>query len=213
MSTLAQESERLSEMIGKSITRTAIESPRLFVFDDVLFNPWDYEMMARSAPFHSVAVGPAWFHGIADAPQSGFGLVAWLCAKFPTARPTLSFFRESPDGQVEPNFIHTDRDMGDWTAILYLNERPYNGDGTIFWRDKKTGEVVSTETDVHAEGERWNEPGRFEVATHVAAKFNRCVVFSAPLFHSRALFDNYGTSGQDARLIQIVFGTGSLEQS
>lgn len=211
MSTLAQESERLTLMIGASITRESAGPTTLLVFDDVLQIPAWYAATARRFDFHSVAVGPAWFHGIADAKDTPFA--KWLQEKFPKTTQTLSFFRESPDGQVEPNFIHTDRDMGDWTAILYLNERPYNGDGTIFWRDKKTGEVVSTETDVHAEGERWNEPGRFEVATHVAAKFNRCVVFSAPLFHSRALFDNYGTAGHDARLIQIVFGTGSLEQS
>lgn len=212
MNTFAEESERLTAMMIRrqiAFTPTPVE---LFVFDDVIPCHAYYAAAARASAFRSVAVGPAWFHGIAEA-MTGDEFSEWLSLKFPNAVSTLSFFRESPDGQVEPNFIHTDRDMGDWTAILYLNDRPYNSDGTIFWRDTKTGEVASVETNAHAEGERWNEPGRFEVATHVAAKFNRCVVFSSALFHSRALFDNYGTAGKDARLIQIVFGTGSLETS
>lgn len=212
MSTLATESERLTAMIGKPIARETTDASKLFVFDDVLDDPNVYALAARMAPFHSVSVGLATFHGIADA-ESGHELLDWLVVKFPRARPTLSFFRESPEGQIEPNFIHTDRDMGDWTAILYLNETPAVGDGTIFWRDTKTGEAESRETDIHAEAERWLDRDRWEAGATVGAKFNRCVVFSAPLFHSRALFDNYGTAGKDARLIQVVFGTGSLEQS
>ena len=38
--------------------------------------------------------------------------------------PTLNFVRQSPAGQVEPNFIHTDADMGDWTALYYLTADP-----------------------------------------------------------------------------------------
>lgn len=211
MKTLAMESERLTDMIGKSISRSPINGSRVFVFDDVLKNPLDYARNARASHFHSVAVGPATFHGIADADQQI--LHRWLVAKFPRVIPTLSFFRESPAEQDEPNFVHTDRDMGDWTAILYLTEKPADGDGTTFWRDDKTGEYTSRETNIHAEGERWADLDRWREGAAVDAVFNRCLVFSSALFHSRALFENYGTAGKDARLIQVVFGTGLLEQS
>ena len=62
-----------------------------------------------------------------------------LVRMFPAATPTLSFFRKSPAGQEEPHWIHTDVDMGDWTALLYLNPDPPAGDGTVFWTHLATG--------------------------------------------------------------------------
>lgn len=211
MRILTKEAERLAEMTSReAMSATALNGAQVVVYDDVLVMPCAYADRARTSDFHSVAVGAATFHGIADAMNPS--LPRWLRDRFPNAWPTLSFFRESPAGQVEPNFVHTDRDMGDWTAILYLTEHPAEGDGTMFWRDRRTGEIVSHETDVHDEGARWADRDRWEMEALIGAKFNRCVVFSSALFHSRALFENYGTAGKNARLVQIVFGTGSLEQ-
>jgi hypothetical protein len=150
------------------------------------------------------------FSGIQPAEDST--LPTWIVRQCPWLTPTVSFFRLSPAGQEEPNYIHTDRDMGHWTAILYLNPTPAEGDGTTFWRHRATGAVSSLTNDTQAlrdEQLAWRDLTQWEPAVQLGAQFGRLVLFSADLFHSRAIPENYG-AGDDARLIQVVFGTGAL---
>ena len=109
----------------------------LRVHDGVLADFHAYAHAARRRTFESVTRGATTFHGI--APCADPTLPDWIRAHYPRAVPTLSFFRQSPAGQVEPNYLHTDRDMGDWTAIFYLTVDPPPEDGTTFWRDRDTG--------------------------------------------------------------------------
>lgn len=181
----------------------------IHVFDGVLPDPTTYRETALSLPFASVPQGAATFHGIAM--DASAWLPTWVQTIYPALVPTLSFFRQSPEGQDEPNYIHTDVDMGAWTAILYLNPYPPHGDGTTFWRHRISGEIEAT-TDpalLPLEQCAWRDQTQWEPWTTVAAKFNRVVLFPAPYFHSRAIPGNYGT-GADARLIQVCFGTGVL---
>lgn len=184
----------------------------LYVTDDVVRDLPAYRAAVLALPFQTVTVGPLAFHGI--APCADPMLASWITARYPRARPRMTFFRQSPAGQGEPNFIHTDRDMGDWSGIFYLTAHPAPGDGTIFWRDRITGATASTArtaADLVEEAVTWRERDRWEEWARIEARPGRLVLFPAPLFHSRAIFENYGT-GDDARLIQLVFGTGSLEQ-
>jgi Family of unknown function (DUF6445) len=184
----------------------------ILVFDDVVPDPDAYRAVALAQPFRSLEVAPGViFHGIAMVTDQV--LVEWMAHRFPQLTPTLTFFRQSPAGQVEPNYIHTDRDMGDWTAILYLNPDTPKGDGTVFWRHRVTGATESVTDDAHAlavEQAAWRDRTLWEPAVEVEARFNRVLVFSAAQFHSRAIPNNYGV-GEDARLIQVVFGSGALE--
>jgi hypothetical protein len=179
----------------------------LVVVDDVLPDPEAYRAMALAQPFGSVTIGGATFHGIAACPDTA--LRDWLAARCEVDGPVTTFFRQSPAGQLEPNYIHTDQDMGAWTAILYLNPTPQAGDGTAFWQRKDTGARESageTIEELLPEWLAWREPDLWERWATVEAKFNRVVLFPAPYFHSRALFENYGQSSDDARLIQVLFG-------
>jgi hypothetical protein len=151
------------------------------VLDDVLSNPDEYRKQALSGEFHSVSFGPETFHGIQAPPTSEFAIS--FQKKFPEFNPVLTFLRKSPLGQVEPNFIHNDAAMGDVTAILYLNPEPPREDGTRFY--KQSGNNFLFDVDVRA-------------------KFNRAVVFSADIPHSRSIHENYG-DGDSARLIQVLF--------
>jgi hypothetical protein len=180
------------------------------VHEDVL--PDDYRAFARDRPFGSVTIGAATFHGIAECADQT--LVHWIEAHYPQARPTLTFFRQSPAGQLEPNYVHTDRDMGDWTAILYLTDDPAPGDGTTFWRHRPTGATASTattEAEFRAEWQQWRDLGLWTPWHAVRAAPSRLLRCPAPGFHSRSILENYGIAGEDARLVQLVFGTGSLE--
>lgn len=169
------------------------------VHDGIVADPVAYRARALAQSFDSVDVGHAMFHGIAvcEAPD----VIDWLAVAYPTLEPTLSFFRQSPAGQDEPNFIHTDVDMGDVTVIVYWNDPPADGDGTSFWRHRDCGAV----TGGLLTGDAGKNLDAWECWRTVPAVFNRAVVFDAPLFHSRAIRENYG-QGSDARLIQVVFG-------
>ena len=176
------------------------------VLDDFLQDPEDYRALALAREYKTYEFeGGIKFHGIAT--PTPLRVPIRIGALYPRAAPTLSFFRKSPDGQKEPHWIHTDVDMGDWTALLFLNPDPPAGDGTVFWRHLATGATGSTvphERSIEGRTRRGWEEWRT-----VAAKFNRLILFPATFFHSRAIYENWG-EGDDARLVQVVFGKGEL---
>ncbi len=169
------------------------------VYDDVLPDPSALRAQVLAGGFASVPYGGAIFHGIQRCSDSA--LERWLVQTDPTRQPTLAFYRQSPQGQIEPNAVHTDADMGDWTAVLYLTPDPPPGDGTTFLRHVATDRIASAR---HDEQRLWRTD-RFEPWHHVPAQFNRVVVFPSTYFHTRSLVDNYG-DGDTARLTQVVFG-------
>lgn len=183
------------------------DDPAIVVVDDVLPDPEAYRRMALSQPFGDVTIGHATFHGIAPCPDHT--VREWIASRCGDVGTVTTFFRLSRAGQDEPNFIHTDRDMGGWTGILYLTPQPVTGDGTTFWTQRKTGRIASegdTVEDLLPEWLAWRDWSQWEPRHTVEAKFNRLVLFPAAYFHSRALFENYGTTAEDARLIQVMFG-------
>jgi hypothetical protein len=182
----------------------------MVVCDDVLADPGAYRAAVLEKPFNDIVVGADVFHGIQLAEDEWFP--AWIVERFPHLTPTLSFFRQSPIGQREPHYIHTDRSMGDWTAVLYLTPHPPAGDGTLFWKYIPTGAICSTASDDMTLAEEelaWQDPRQWEEVGRIEAKFGRALLFPADRFHSRAIPENYG-SGDDARLVQVVFGLGAL---
>jgi hypothetical protein len=150
------------------------------ILDDVLPDPMAYRSEARRLPFRDLTLGPDTFRGIAPSHRDDVDRVAEIQTN---ASSVLSFFRRSPKGQVEPNYVHSDDMMGRFTAIYYLNPEPADGDGTAFWE---------------RDGDEW------KMTRLVPPKFNRLLTFPAGLHHLRALFDNYG-EGDGARLIQVIF--------
>jgi GNAT superfamily N-acetyltransferase len=181
------------------------------VCDDVLPDAAAYRAASRAQPVAAVEPAPGVvFPGI-GAPVDD-RLPQWIAARWPALTPTQSFLRRSERGSPQPTYIHTDVDMGDWTAIYYLTDAPPAGDGTTFWRQRATGALLSlarTEAALATERAAWRDPAQWVPWRTVAARPNRLVLFPAAYFHSRALPDNYGT-GDTARLIHVVFGTGPV---
>ena len=177
----------------------------IFVFDDVLPDPVAYRAAALSLPFGDFQDDGVVFHGVIRAPDDELAEI--IRARFPEARPSLSFYRKMPRGQVEPTFIHSDPMLGDWVAVLYLTlitpDTPPE-DGTRFWRHIPTGRTRGPwEPRIARDRTQW-ESWRL-----VGALFNRLVVFPSDLFHSRSVEENFG-EGETARLIQVAAGTGRL---
>jgi hypothetical protein len=177
----------------------------ILVFDDFLENPEEYRDEALKLNFRTYDFPNCSFHGIALS-----GMTALVTDKLEEAggfKASLSFFRKSPLGQVEPHFIHSDIDMGEWSAILYLNPNPPIEDGTAFWTHKATGDIESAIP--HERSEEGRDPANFDMRRCIQAKFNRLLMFPSSYFHSRRIHDNWG-DGQEARLTQVTFGKGQI---
>ena len=170
------------------------------VLDDALPDPHAYREFALAQPYREIQTGDELWRGIARLDPQTDVFAHVLAAEWPGARTHLTFFRKSPLGQDEPNFLHSDEGMGEWTAILYLNPTPMAGDGTDFWRWRQTGDVMGSARSLP------KDPVLWERWKHVDAQFGRLVLFDSLYFHSRAIQENYG-EGDTARLVQVAFGT------
>ena len=122
--------------------------------------------------------------------------------------PNSMFFRSTNVG-MEKAYIHSDRTMGDYTAIVYLSSHD-EPSGTAFYRHIPTGltEMPSVE-DMKILGiyEQLKDdmvsrdPSKWELLYYVEGKFNRALVFDAPLFHSRYPLEGIGSTAESGRLI------------
>lgn len=137
--------------------------------------------------------------------------------------PNSMFFRITNEG-YEKAYIHSDRETGNHTAVVYLSEHkePY---GTAFFRHKPTGLThmpsFSEMAEMGEAGEQLKkdmvsrDPDKWEQLDMVEGKYNRAVIFEAPLFHSRFPVEGIGSNAEEGRLVWVshfykLHGDGSL---
>ncbi len=92
----------------------------------------------------------------------------------------LSFARQSPENQNEPNFIHTDDMHGQYTGILYLNKVHPSEYGTTLYDEDENPSLI------------------------YRAKYNSLFLFPSNTKHSRNMLENFG-EGDGSRLVQVMF--------
>jgi hypothetical protein len=97
--------------------------------------------------------------------------------------------------------IHNHANLGEsaWSGLVFLDHREGDRSGTSFWTSRKTGGGAS---------KTWLYDARsthFDLLTTVPSKFNRLVLFSAPLLHRGEA--GYGWVKDSARLFQTTFFT------
>lgn len=185
----------------------------IHVHDDVLEDPDGFRQRAVAQRFQTVHDDVVVFHGMAACPDPAVAM--FLVSQYPKLRPTLSFFRRSPEGQEQAHWIHEDRSVGRATALYYMNPHPPEGDGTNFFRNRRTGAIASTQPYGSEawldEARAWGDLDQWELDTHIPGRYNRLVVFDSARYHSRAMFDNYGAVETDtARLLHVIFSDGEL---
>ncbi len=183
---------------GTPVFASALGEPLLAVYDDVLPNG-AYRAWALAQPRQTIITEDEHWHGLAVTED--LTLPDLIAARLAGATTRLTFFRQSPEGQVEPNYIHSDEGMGEWTAILYLNDPPPAEDGTAFWRYRPTQATRGSARALPSTDLSLWEPWHV-----VPARLNRLLIFDSLYFHSRCMPQNYGT-GDDARFVQVAFGT------
>lgn len=172
------------------------------IYDNFLFYADRVRTRALEAKFKTVEPAPGViFRGIADVDKNN----DWFANNVQQVlgvdiKVNYSFFRKSPVGQVEPAYIHSDSDMGHFTAILYLNYEHPEDDGTKFWKSKLTGSCIEqTPALPSPDLKDW------QLIKHVPMLFNRAIIFDSRLYHSRSKPENFGTNDDSARLIQTIF--------
>jgi hypothetical protein len=124
--------------------------------------------------------------------------------------PNSMFFRVT-NADTEAAYIHSDREMGDFTCVAYLSDHGDEETGTAFYRHRRTGmsrmpsfEEMRSDPEnfarlkeemVRGSEEDWERIG------FVAGRFNRGVIFEAPLFHSRVPRHGFASTPEEGRLV------------
>lgn len=135
------------------------------------------------------------------------------CAVF----PNNMFFRVT-NLETEKAYVHSDRNWGAKTCIVYLSKHDVVS-GTGFYRHKKTGMVQMPTFDEMKETGLFDQLKKemvegsekdWEQLDFVRGLYNRAVIFHAPLFHSRLPKDGIGENPEDGRMIWAChFHTGA----
>lgn len=126
------------------------------------------------------------------------------------AIPNSMFFRVT-NAQTEGAYVHSDREAGDYTCVVYLSDHGEDETGTAFFRNRRTGLTRMPSFD-----ELRSDPGSFERlkdemvrgseedwerVEFVPGRFNRGVIFEAPLFHARVPRHGFADTPQGGRLV------------
>lgn len=126
--------------------------------------------------------------------------------------PNSLFFRVCNES-TESAYVHSDREAGDYTCVAYLSDHGEERTGTGFYRHRRTGmdrmpsfaemaqnpeefERLKTEM-VRGSEEDW------EQIAFVKGKFNRAVIFEAPLFHARSPRHGFSNTDETGRMVWV----------
>lgn len=126
--------------------------------------------------------------------------------------PNSMFFRVA-GAATEAAYVHSDRQHGEYTAVVYLSDHDDEDFGTGFYRNRRTGEQEMRAFDALREDsdefERLKSemvkgsPEDWECTSFVRGKFNRAVVFEAPLFHARSPRNGYAETMEEGRMVWV----------
>ena len=131
--------------------------------------------------------------------------------------PNSMFFRVTNE-DTEAAYVHSDREAGEFTAIVYLSEHE-DEYGTGFYRNRRTGLIHMPPFELMrndlAEFERLKREmvdgneAEWELLDFVRGRFNRCVIFDAPLFHARRPKTGFAATPEDGRLVWVAHFTSA----
>lgn len=124
--------------------------------------------------------------------------------------PNSMFFRVTNEG-MEKAYIHSDRQTGNYTCVLYLSDHD-TPSGTAFFKHKPTGltdmpsfaEMMENGTFEQLRDDMVSrDPDKWEMLDVVEGKKNRALIFDAPMFHSRFPVEGIGSTEEDGRLVWV----------
>lgn len=124
--------------------------------------------------------------------------------------PNDMFFRVTNE-DTEAAYVHSDRESGDYTAIVYLSHHEDEGSGTGFFKHRETGAIrMKSFAQMNEESESFERlksqmvrgsADDWEMVDFIPGRFNRAVIFDAPLFHARLPKNGFGDSAESGRMV------------
>jgi hypothetical protein len=118
----------------------------------------------------------------------------------------MAFLRLSTEGVVVPHYAHTDKVMGQFSLMLYMNRSEHCSGGTALVRHNGGMDSHPTNGDEVAIWERdTNRPEKWSVYSMCEMKPNRAFIFRADLMHAALPMGGFGTSPADGRLVLTAF--------
>lgn len=116
------------------------------------------------------------------------------------------FMRMSKAGVKAPHQAHTDKIMGDYTLLLYLNKDEDCQGGTDILKHIDGMEVHPTAQEEISLWERdANIPEQWTKTGFCPMKFNRAFVLRSDLFHRSQPLGGFGDTPENSRLVLIMF--------
>jgi hypothetical protein len=131
-----------------------------------------------------------------------------------------SYFRMTKEREYGVQDIHFDPNPGlVWAGVIYLTPTLHPTGGTKFWKHKQTEwefaptqqqaikhNIQSHEDMVNFFNIEGKDRNKWDETDNISFKYNRLVLFSPFLFHSNG--DWFGTTNENARLVQLLFFHG-----
>lgn len=210
-SRVSHESNVSLELAGAVISQRS----QISVFDDFLPNPDQVRESALRSGFgtwhpNKGDIGAAFYSGVNFWGDHASCFRA-LHQRIGSFIPSSMFFRIT-NPSMERALIHSDREYGERTAIIYLSQASSDVSGTAFYRHRETGmtempplEELMRDPHFFEQFKRdMTDESAWERYEFVAARYNRCVVFDAPLIHCRIPQVGYGSSESDSRMVWVA---------
>ena len=132
--------------------------------------------------------------------------------------PESMIFRVTGE-KSDPSRVHSDRMFGSYSCIVYLS-REYEMSGTGFYKHIQSGEyempdlnrLIGTPEFETRKKEMDEASDQVWKQVHfVEGKYNRALIFKAPLYHARIPKLGKGTTPEDSRMIWCChFNIGGL---
>jgi Family of unknown function (DUF6445) len=158
-------------------------------------------------------VGSSIYEGMNFWGDHGAMLRALAKATGETIYPNSMFFRVTNES-TEGAYVHSDREAGDYTAIVYLSHHEDDSSGTAFYRHRETqitrmpsftelGDDPSFFEQLKREMVE-GSPEHWQQTKFVPGVFNRALIFEAPLFHARVPKHGFGFSPETGRMVWVA---------
>lgn len=136
--------------------------------------------------------------------------------------PNNMFFRVTNES-TEGAYVHSDRESGDFTCIVYLSEHGETKSGTGFYRHRETGithmpSFAEMAADQESFGKLKQEmvggsEDHWELLDFVRGRYNRAVIFDAPRFHARHPRHGIADTAEDGRMVWVCHFVTQLSQA
>jgi hypothetical protein len=123
--------------------------------------------------------------------------------------PNNMFFRVT-NKDTEAAYVHSDRESGDYTCIVYLSQHDQMS-GTGFYRHRETGmthmpsfaEMADPSFDKFKAQMVEGSEKDWELLDFVRGTYNRAIVFDAPRFHARHPRHGFGETQENGRMVWV----------